>query len=150
MIFSFWILIIFGFFYVKILQLCSYSAFHQKMLHHFIKYVTFSFLEMEKLMHREVKGSDITSNIVLYCLISVIINEYALLLNVMPWEQLRDGNEYVLTCDGWSLLRIIRKVSVDVGVFTVAVLGPPGDCGPIVRRTVKMRSAFLKEFLCRW
>lgn len=51
-------------------------------------------------MHREVKGSDITSNIVLCCLISVIINEYALLLNVIPWEQLRDGNEYVLTCDG--------------------------------------------------
>lgn len=43
MIFSFQILIIFGFFYIKILQLCSYSAFHQKMLNHFIKYVTFSF-----------------------------------------------------------------------------------------------------------
>lgn len=50
-------------------------------------------------MHREIRGSDITSNIVLYCLISVIINEYALLLNVMPWEQLRDGNECALTRD---------------------------------------------------
>lgn len=68
------------------------------MLSHFMKYFMFSFLEMEKL--REVKGSDITSNILLYCLISVIINEYAFLLNVMPWEQLRDGNEYVLTRDG--------------------------------------------------
>lgn len=38
----------------------------------------FSFLDMEKLMHEKVKGSDTTSNIVLYCLISVIINEYAL------------------------------------------------------------------------
>ena len=51
-------------------------------------------------MHRKVKGSDITYSIVLCYLISVIINEYAILLNVMPWEQLRDGNEYVLTCDG--------------------------------------------------
>lgn len=69
------------------------------MLSHFIKKVTFSFIEVEKLMHREIRGSDITSNIVLYCLISVIINEYALLLNVMPWEQLRDGNECALTRD---------------------------------------------------
>lgn len=40
---------------------------------------------MEKLVRREVKGSDIISNIALYHLISVIINECDLLLNIMPW-----------------------------------------------------------------
>lgn len=77
---------------VRIVQLCSCScgAFHQKTLSHFIKYVTFSFEELEKLMHEEVKGSDITPNIVLHCLVSAIIKEYALLLDVLPWEQLRE------------------------------------------------------------
>lgn len=55
---------------------------------------------MEKLMPRKVRGSDIISNIVFYCLVSVIINECALLLNIMPWEQPRDGNIYVPACDG--------------------------------------------------
>lgn len=65
-----------------------------------VGYVKSSILEMERLMPREVKGSDIISNIVFYCPVSVIINEYALLLNIMPWEQPRDGNIYVPACDG--------------------------------------------------
>lgn len=55
---------------------------------------------MEKLKPRKVRRSDVISNIVFYCLVSVIINECALLLNIMPWEQPRDGNIYVPACDG--------------------------------------------------
>jgi len=105
-----------------------------------MKYVTFSLLEMEKLLHREVMGSDVTSNVVLYCLISVIIDGYALLLNVVPWEQLRDGNEYVL---------IGRENHVKcLGGHRCVDRGSRGDCGPVVWRAVEMQSAFLKEVLC--
>lgn len=74
-----------NFFKVEILQLHLHSAFHQAALSQLVKFVKLSVLEMEKLAHREVKGSDIISSIALYRLIAVIINECDFLLNIMPW-----------------------------------------------------------------
>lgn len=92
-------------------------------------------------MHREVKGSDITPNIVLQCLISAIIKENALLLHVLPWEQLGDGSERVLSSDGWWLLS--TEMSQGTEVFSLCQ-----SCGPWAQGTGRVQSVFLEEFLC--
>lgn len=125
-------------FKVRILPLCSCSAFHQKTLSHFIKYVTFSFEELEKLTHREAKGSDITPNIVLHCLISAIIREYALLLDVLPWEQLREW----ICAEQWWLVVIEHSVKCLRGqrCFHCGSPGVSGGCGPMGWGTGKVQS----------
>lgn len=97
-------------------------------------------------MHGEVKGFDITPNIVLYCLIPAIIKEYALLLDVLPWEQLRDGNEYVLSSDGWWLSSILWSVSGDRGVLIVAVLGSLGAVALRHRERGRCRACSSRSF----
>lgn len=97
-------------------------------------------------MHGEAKGSDITPNIVLHCLISAIMKEYGLLLDVLPWEQLRDGSEYVLSSDGWWLLSILWSVSGDRGVFIVAGLGSLGAVAPWHRELGRCRVCSSRSF----
>lgn len=108
------------------------------MLSCFIKYVLFSFLE--KLMHGEGFCHHSQG-----CFILPHFCNSKWICPFIECSALRDGNGYMLTCGGWSLWRVIWSVTVDIGVFIVAVLTPPGDCGPIVQRTVEMQSTFLRS-----